>query len=365
MQHLAILPVLATLAWMQVGEMTPPSDALANDRVEAHRLAADFALGHLADAADTRAFVHQLDELARDNSHRDSVRTILLHDGLVALANLPPVAELEPWLHGLALQDRSIPVWHADEGHAVETSIYDVGAAARFALAGWSRQRAYAEAVGNLRNGSLDISTVFGPGGHRAQRDGYARAFDTATNAELAGVRDTVAAALGAGLPVEALAATVATRLQDRGLAGLLIERGDGSAMQTLLRPLVDAFPAYESFALVESATRRNDIGSIAVAEIGRLAGDLVTARVWLLQQLGEPATGAAAALALAQVDHPTLVTELEYELSKGSDTMRRSRAALALQLNGTPAARAALQRFADEAAPDDALQSEVRRWLR
>lgn len=357
MQYLALLPVLAALA------MQP--DMLASDRAEAHRLTSTHALGDLADAAETRAYVAQLDNLARDRSHRETVRTILLHDGLVALADMPPVADLEPWLHGLSLQDRSIPTWHTDEGHAVETAVYDVGAAARFALAGWARQRAYTQAVADLQAGSFVTGTAFGPGSNAAQRDGYTRAFAAATDAELAGARDAVIDALNAGQPVEALAMTVAVRLQDRDLAGALVEQGGDRAVLTLLRPLVNAFPAGDAFMLVESAAHREDIGSTAVAEMGRLADGLPAARSWLMQRLGDATTGSAAALALARASDPSVVAELEYELSKGSNELRRSRAALALQLNGTPAARAALQRFAEEATPGDALQTEVRRWLR
>lgn len=357
MQYLAILPVLAALA------MQP--DLLAIDRAEADRLAATHALNELAEAGNTRAYVTQLESLTRDRSHPESVRTILLHDGLLTLADMPPVAEIETWLHAQSLQDRNLRTTITDEGHTLEMPVYDVGAAARFALGGWTRQRAYTHATEHLRAGSFDIGATFASGGNLAQREGYARAFVAATDEQLTAARDVIVGALNSGQPVESLALTVAVRLQDRGLAGALVERGHGRTLLTMLRPLADAFPAHDAFVFIESASRRTDIGSAAIAEMGRLAEDLPDARTWLVRQLGDSTTGSAAALALARNSDPALITDLENVLSKGRDDLRRSRAALALQLNGTPAARAALQRYAGGADPDDALQTEVRRWLR
>ena len=106
------------------------------------------------------------------------------------------------------------------------------------------------------------------------------------------------------------------------------------------------------------------DIASAATLAIGALAPRDPAAHRFLLEAVAEPDIGASAAAALGRLDDPAVSAEIGRRLDGAEDEATRRRLVLALKLDGSPAARDALGRFAKAGAGSAPLRREVRQWL-
>jgi len=295
-------------------------------------------------------------ELIEQEAELDATaRTVLIHDALVALAATPPDPEALPALRRHAAAPRVVRAWHEDEGHRAMIDTYDTGAAARYVMREWRRSE--------VRDATLAALEQ-----HRWRAEaadmvsGIEDAFAAAPVAQLAAARSELIAGLEDGLPLERAALTAAVRNSDPDLAAQVIDHGRAQAVVHSLDEIAAGFPAQEALMLMTRASERRDIGPAAVAQVGRFSPSSPAARAWLLAQLGDSRQGAAAAHALS-LDSGA-ITALEDRLN-GADALTRNRAALALYLNGSGAARDALARALERESLPDELRRNIATWLR
>ena len=74
--------------------------------------------------------------------------------------------------------------------------------------------------------------------------------------------------------------------------------------------------------------------------------------------------SGDSAAAALARIDDPGVTARLGTRLKDAKDETTRRRVALALRLNGSPAARDTLGRLVESKQGSPQLRKEVAAWL-
>ncbi len=327
--------------------------------------AQDAELTALAAAGRVTELAARLERTAHDVTLTDVAREWLLDHGLHALARTTPTPAARASVARLALL-RPAVFTRVDPDHGDRfTPLYDAGATARFVLREWDRAAARDLAATSLLAGRTDAMARFarGPAGGPAN-DGIADAFRAAPAPSLAGQRAAVADALVAGQRVDRLALILAGRLADAALFGLVIDYAEEPVALDAVPAAARILDASSALELLSRASRRADIASAAVLEIGRLARNDGAARRFLFDAVTEPEVGSSAAAALARLDDPAVSAELGQRLAKAEDEATRRRLVLALRLDAGPAAHAELARFARSEAGSAALQKEVRQWL-
>ncbi len=197
-----------------------------------------------------------------------------------------------------------------------------------------------------------------------AGRAGIADAFRAAPTAEIAAQRAAVAATLAQGGHVDALALIVAERLADGDLFAQLVDYADEPEALVALAAVRRVLDATQALETLVRASRRTDIASVAVLEAGRLAATDAAARRFLFEALADPGIAPSAAAALASLRDPGVSAEIGRRLALARADGERRLLVLALSLDGSPAARAELGRFARSGAGSPQLQAKTRRWL-
>lgn len=328
-------------------------------------VAQDAELASLAAAGRSTELAARLERIAHDATLNDVAQEWLLDRGLHALARIAPSPAARASLGRLASRQ---PLVYAriDPDHGDRaTPLYDAGATARFVLRHWDRVAARDAASAEIAAGrTVAISRFAGTAASDPVRDGIADAYRVAPPAALATQRAVVADALAQGRRVDALGLIIAERLADAALFGLVFDYADEpvalAAIPAVARTLDDA----AALALLARASRRADVASAAVLEIGRLAVGDAAARHFLFESVAEPDLGPSAAAALARIGDPAVSAEVGRRLAASDDEPARRRLVLALKLDASPAARAELARFVKTGAGSAPLQKETRQWL-
>lgn len=331
-------------------------------------IAADTHLAALAAAGQVTELSLRIQRIATDRTLAAAAREWLLDRGLHQLATLVPTAEARAIVQQLAgRRPEVLTLVDPDHGDRA-TPLYDTGATARFVLRAWERQAARRQAEAELAAGrSAAIGRFAGrsaPGAHDPVRAGIAEAFASAPRAQLAGQRVAVAAALVAGERVDPLALVLAERLADPELARLVIDHAEAAIALDAMRSLPSVLDPTAMLGLLLHASRRAEIASAAVLEIGRLAVDDGGARSFLYEQLADPALGPSAAAALAAIGDPAVAAELGRRLRAAPSEQSRRLHVLALRLDASPAAHEELRRFAAAQQGSAQLRQEVQQWL-
>ena len=330
--------------------------------------ALDAELVALAASGSATELAARVELIAHDASLVDIAQEWLLDRGLHALARLEPTREARGAVARLSLR---APVVYGivDPDHGRRTTpLYDAGATARFVLRSWDRAAARRQAEAELAAGSIASVARFAARGGAEMTDpvleGTAEAFRAAGPRALAAQRAAIVEAIAGGSRADELALIVAERLADRALYELVVDIADEPVALDAVASASRALDASTAFAVLTRASRRAEISSAAILEIGRLARIDGTARQFLLDALADPETGPSAASALGRLSDPAVSAEIGRRLGAATDESWRRLLALALHLDPGPAARAELERFAASGAGSPHLQKEVRRWL-
>jgi len=327
----------------------------------------DAELTALAARGRTDELAARLDVIASDATLEDIAQEWLLDRGLHRLAKLAPTPAARATVDRLAAR-RPIVYAPIDPGHGDAAPLYDVGATARFVRRTWSRAEARAMAARALASG--DPALVRRYAEHAALRgkspvlNGIGDAFGEAPAPQLAAQRPALAAAMNDGERVGPLALVVAERLADPELFGLVLAGADDASALAAVPAVARVLDSRTALELLERASRRRDVGSAALLEIGRFAADDAAARAVLFDALGDPARAPSAAAALAKIGDPGVAAELGHRLEAAQTDEERRVLVLALKLDAGPAARAALERFSRSVAGPPALREDVRAWL-
>lgn len=363
---LALVLGLAGQAALAAPAVDPASarQAITNPAIEATdaQLAALAAEGRVTDLA------ARLDLIANDRTISDVAQEWLLDRGLHALARLEPTARARETV--LRLGSRQPIVYtRIDPDHGDRaTPLYDTGATARFVLRNWERNAARGAAQGDLAAGRTAVVDRFAGRARDGQpepvRTGIADAFRMAAPALLSAQRPAIVEAIERGRRVDELALILAERLADAPLFDLVFGLADAPVALAAIPGAVRALDSQTVFGRLAIASRRAEIASAAVLEIGRLARNDAAAREFLFDALEQPDIGPSAAAALATLGDPAVAAELGRRLNYARSEESRRVLVLALRLDASAASREELRRFAATKQGSADLQKEVRQWL-
>lgn len=295
-------------------------------------------------------------------------REWLLDRGLNEAAGLKPTSGLRAVVEGVSRMRAQVFV-RADPDHGNHAvPLFDPGSTARFVLRAWTRADVRGRTVDALQANLLWPISRFARDGMPAELDptkaGILDAFRAATPENLARYRSVVVATIDRGERVDELAALMAERLRDEDLHGLVIDHADAAVALVAVQRARTVFGDAAALDLLIAASRRPELASASVLEIGRLARDDARARAQLFDSIDDAQLAASAATALASLHDPALADELGRRLRAEPQESSRRHLVLALKLDGSMAARTELERFARTKAGSAELQKEVRAWL-
>ena len=314
-------------------------------------------------AGDAGALGRHLALVKTDPDLAEPARERLLRRSLLGLAELKPDAATRREVEALRHYPGATRVWREEHGHAEPMILYDVGAAARFALQRWTESDAREQAAGALA-ARKPVPLEAYARGDPPSRQGIAEAFARADRAALEGQRDDLLAALAEGMDVGALAVEAAATLGDPALyEAVFVHGGDHDAVMAVQR-LAGSPAGPAPVPLLLAATARPACASAALLALGRRASSDPAAAGALFAQLGGE-SGASAAAALARAEDPAIVARLAALLASTSDERTRRHALLGLRLSPGQAAAGHLRDFAADPATPPALRREVPAWLR
>jgi hypothetical protein len=322
----------------------------------------------LADRRATNELVEALRALPQIAAKGSLTHELLLDRGLHELSRTPPTQAARALVEETARLQPQIFV-RADPDHGPHASpLYDPGATARFVLNKWTRNEARDAALAALASAERWPIERFAQSETPAERDaakaGVVDAFEQASPRALALARDALAAALSRGERVDELAAAAAERLRDAELYALVFAHADAAVALRAIGKASRTLTAAEQFDVLRTAAQRDELASAATLQLGKLAADDARARAHLYEQLGDPGVADSAAAALASLRDPAIAAEIGRRLENERREDIRRRLALALQLDGSPAARAALERFVAARSGSAQLQKDVSAWL-
>jgi hypothetical protein len=358
--------ILLAAAW------TAPSGGVVIDVAGARRAtgepvaaAAQARMQQLAGRGGSDALVDELRRVLADPALEPVGREWLLESGLHALRALPATPATRALASELATRAPRVFIRVEPEHGRQAVPLYDVGAAARYALRDWERAEARVAATRSLSLGSNDALMSWQREAARsAVRDGIADAFAAAGAGTLERQRPAIAAAIRSGRDVDAVALVLARRLRDAELFSLIIGYAEpASALAALQWALRDLDPG-ASVDVLSVAADRQPIASAALLAAGRLASAEPAARELLFRRLADPVSGESAAAALARLDDPGIAAQLAMRLQTTKDEPTRRRVALALKLNGGAKARDALAELIETRQGSPELRREVAAWL-
>jgi hypothetical protein len=331
-------------------------------------VAVDAEISALAAHGRATDLAARLDLIAHDRTITDVAQEWLLDRGLHALARLEPTPRSRETV--LRLHSRTPIVYtQIDPDHGDRAApLYDTAATARFVLRNWDRNAARKAAEADLAAGRAAVVERFaGRAGHDDQdavRTGIADAFRTAAPAVLPAQRAAIVEALTAGRRVDELALIVAERLADAALFDLIFGLADEPVALAAVPAVARALDAQTALGRLSIASRRADIASAAVHQIGQLAKVEASARQFLFDSLESRDVGPSAAAALAALDDPTVAPELGRRLARTRSEDSRRLIVLALRLDASAAAQEELRRFTASKQGSAELQKETRQWL-
>ncbi len=241
-----------------------------------------------------------------------------------------------------------------DAGHHLLIPVYPVATAARTTLAVWAARKEVAAIDEAVRAGRFAPTLA-----KAANPSALARWIETATAPDLERIATSLLEANAP--PAESVLAALARRLPGSTAVLSLARSAVDAASLAALKQASLSLDLSAQYQLWSVLTDNAALAGAGWSALGQLAHRHPGAAARLWQALSDPRHGTSAARALAD-SRLALIDELETRLRLSGNANEQRSAALALYLRGTPAARAALERYSASARTD--LQQDLARWL-
>ena len=340
--------------WVHAAPPNPIDDARVSDRVDA-------LLVQLEEHGEVGGQLEStLDALLLGRDDPPTVREQVLHDFALRLR------EEEESPAGRRALERLVgyrsEVFVQVEGRGVaRMPLWRVSGVAQGTLTQWSRTAETRELRSQLASRSLELSS---PSLVESGGAPLMAALEGAPLEDLRAYRDALAVEAPSAPSLMPAAAVVALRLRDVALCQVVIDGSDRDTAMRLLTSLVSSFPAPQALPLLQGASTSDDLGSVAILQIGKLAASLPAASAFLVGRLADPRQGGSAAGALARLADPAIVQQVAQRLERTQDVTLQRKATLMLMLEGSPAARQSLTRFSARGDVPEPLRREILQWL-
>jgi hypothetical protein len=311
--------------------------------------------------------VSALKGLAADEALPLPARERVLYEFAVALRPYPMTVEGRQALEYLSqYQSRVYVVDEASRG-SLNLPLYRVAGAARGTLTVWARRESSDAASARINQEGMEFfslskldSAVQRPMDVIGLRD----ALSKVPLENLQAYQDVFRLQRPLDPAMAPVAAILAERLHDVALCVEVLQYGDTLTARRLLERIREFFTPPQAFSLLDKATKRQPLASLAISEMGKLVPEVPQALETLFNALADPALGGSAAAALAALSDPSVIDKIEGLLETTTDKRLQARAVLTLQLDGSAPARLALDRFAASPKAPKQIRREVTKWL-
>lgn len=154
----------------------------------------------------------------------------------------------------------------------------------------------------------------------------------------------------------------LARRSPDSELLEAVLRQAEPLDVLPLMQELSATLAPKDALVWLEKSTRDPELASASVMAIGSLVPRLPQAETVLAKHLGSPITGASAAAALAQLPAPERLKRIEAWIDRSDEPLALQHLALALRLEGSPAAQKRLQQLANDERLGESLRRELQR---
>ncbi len=340
--------------WVHAAPLQPLDDTTVSDRVEAllEQLEQHGEVGGQLEST--------LDALLLGRDEPPTVREQVLHDFALRLRDEEDSPAGRRALERLVGYRSEVLVQVEGRG-AARMPLWRVSGVAQGTLSQWARTAETRELRSQLASRSLQFSSLSLVESSRAP---LVAALEAAPLDDLRAYRDALAVEARSAPLLMSAAAVVALRLRDVGMCQVVIDGSDRAAAMRLLTSLVSSFPAPQALQLLQAASTSDDLGSVAILQIGKLAASRPAATAFLMGRLADPGHGGSAAAALARLADPAIVQQVAERLEGTQDATLQRKAVLMLMLDGSPAARQSLTRFSARGDVPEPLRREILQWL-
>ncbi len=324
------------------------------------------AMKQLAAAGALDQLVYEIDRTTVRTDITIVEQDRLIIEGLRLLSTLVPTDSAWQLADSLAATVPRIHVLH-EEGRGRTTPLYDIGAQARWLRRHWLSERAHNEALARIRAADPAVLDVFdkslSPDPVASERNGVERAFRSADSNKLLSYRDDVILRLYSGDPVEDIAIRLARELSDKEIFAAVARSGKPEVAVRMMGEVRTYLTPADSFDVLQIGAARDETASAAILAMTSLVLALPGASEFLITQLANPDRGPSAATALARAGDGATILRLRAILNSGKDGPAERHAVLALRLNNSTAARAALESYLDDPQVSTRLKQEMSEW--
>ena len=309
------------------------------------------------------AIQDQIDAVISDQDLSEPAREKILRDYAYQLRDQRPDAVAMGSLQYLATYPSTVMVIHPESRGSKRVPVYDIASAAKGTINQWLRESSRARAAAELEQGAISFFYDLTESAHYQQIAGVADAVRLAPSSAVELLIEPLFKLLPQSPQLTPVVLAASYRLQNEDLLRLAIRHGDNTSRA--INTLLDFVPARLAGTILFELAAGSDLqqAGLAIAALARHASSIEGVGEFLIAKMADQERGAAAALALAQIDSPRVLGDLAAVLKRPPDSLSQTRAALALKLNGSEPAMALLRDFAAQ-QQSGKLSGEVQQWL-
>lgn len=301
------------------------------------------ALHDLARTNDASGLQKALVAIRQNESLGPVARNHLLDQTLQALSLTAATRESRELVQAYIGHPVEVFIRHSEEHRSAVVPLYDLSATAALTLRVWDERKAAEIVAGRLRRGNWQSGSYLVTESSislSAWQRGSVQALSQSSVAQLTAARGGILASMNSGEQLGPAALVAGIRLHDTELLRAVIARAQQKVALDAIQSATQVLPPAEAYEVLNASLDRMDVASAAILGIGSLLDSEPQAYDRLLQLLQDHNYGAAAALAFARNESPRTLTHLRALILSDSPQTTRLRAALALRLSATPAAR-------------------------
>ena len=324
------------------------------------------AMKQLAAAGALDQLVYEIDRTVARTDITIVEQDRLIFEGLRLLSTLAPTDSAWQLADSLAATVPRTYVLH-EEGRGRTIPLYDIGAQPRWLRRHWLSERTHNEALARIRAADPAVLDVFdkslSPDAVASERNGVEQAFRSADANELLSYRDDVILRLYSGDPVENIAIRLARELSDKEIFAAIARSGKPEVAVRMMGEVPTYLTSADSLDVLTIGAGRIETASAALLAMSPLVHEVPGASEFLITQLANPDRGPSAATALARAGDGATILRLRAILNSGKDGPAERHAVLALRLNNSTAAQAAIESYLNDPQASTRLKKEMSAW--
>jgi hypothetical protein len=285
-------------------------------------------------AGDSEATLEVIQQVRLNSDWPAPARERFILDFVNGLRHEPRAAVDERIIDHIESIQPIVYVPHEDHPHS-NVPLYNIRAVMAGVENGWSRSEGAFEGAVLLERGPEALLQAYQQEQDSPKRLGMTDALESAGPGQLKAVAQLAIADLAADPGLFAIAGKASLLARDIDALESLVRSSGGPGMSRLLRESAALLDTAAAFRILNTALDHASPGTaaLAIAQLAPVLKDHEATQSLLIEQLGDPQIGSAAALALASHPGPGMALRLEQLAKTDNSSLAARRARLALKL--------------------------------